>query len=190
MTPAKDLGDRLEKLPELLSEKSFLTSSGIGNEIAFYIFAFEPEHQPIIDNYLPRMKERLKAGADVHVAEFNLYDLILDILRTDGLLEKTFEIEAKKGTQGVGKALAKKVRPEKLVQLIEKRLTEPHDLVFLTGVGAAYPLIRSHTVLNNLHPVMDRVPVVMFFPGSYDGSELRLFNTLKDDNYYRAFPLL
>jgi hypothetical protein len=38
--------------------------------------------------------------------------------------------------------------------------------------------------------VLDETPVVMFFPGSYDGQELRLFNTLKDDNYYRAFPLV
>jgi hypothetical protein len=38
--------------------------------------------------------------------------------------------------------------------------------------------------------VLDKVPVVMFFPGAYDGHELKLFNTLKDDNYYRAFPLI
>lgn len=187
---AEALGNRLEQLPRVLSEKSFLDSSGIGNEIAFYIFAYGPEHQPIIDSYLPRLKERLKTNAGVNVAEFDLYHLILDVLSNDGLLEKTFEIEAKKGSAGIGKALAKKVRPEKLVQLIEEHLTEQPDLVFITGVGAAYPLIRSHTVLNNLHAVIDRIPVVMFFPGSYDGSELRLFNTLKDDNYYRAFPLL
>jgi hypothetical protein len=30
----------------------------------------------------------------------------------------------------------------------------------------------------------------MFFPGEYSGQELRLFGTIKDDNYYRAFRLV
>ena len=30
----------------------------------------------------------------------------------------------------------------------------------------------------------------MFFPGSYDGGTLMLFEELMDDNYYRAFPLV
>jgi hypothetical protein len=62
--------------------------------------------------------------------------------------------------------------------------------VFITGVGKCYPFVRSHNVLNNLHQVLDSVPVVMFFPGKYSGQDLRLFGTIKDDNYYRAFKLV
>jgi hypothetical protein len=183
------LGRRLEQLFATLSKSAFLTNRGIGNEIGFYIFSYDPEFQPVVSGFLPRLQERL-GQAGVKVLEFNLYTLILDLLREKGVLEDTFSLEARKGVAGLEKALKKIVRPEALVGMIERRLSEPHDLVFLTGVGAAYPMIRSHTVLNNLHPVIDKVPVVMFFPGSYDGQELRLFNTLKDDNYYRAFPLL
>ena len=87
-------------------------------------------------------------------------------------------------------ALRSLIRPDTLAKGIAAKLSEPHDLVLLTGVGAAFPLVRSHTVLNNLHAVVDRVPLVMFFPGSYSGHDLRLFGLLKDDNYYRAFPLV
>jgi len=187
--PSEKLGRRLEQLFATLSKSAFLTNRGIGNEIGFYIFSYGPEFEPVVSGFLPRLRERL-GQAGVKVIEFNLYTLILDLLREKDVLEDTFALEARKGVTGLEKALKKIVRPEQLVALIEARLVEPHDLVFLTGVGAAYPLIRSHTVLNNLHPVIDKVPVVMFFPGSYDGQELRLFNTLKDDNYYRAFPLL
>ena len=69
-------------------------------------------------------------------------------------------------------------------------LTGVEKLIFITGVGASWPLLRSHTILNNLHPLLDKIPVVLFFPGAYDGHELKLFDTLKDDNYYRAFPLI
>jgi hypothetical protein len=63
------------------------------------------------------------------------------------------------------------------------------DIIFITGVGKAYPIIRSHTVLNNLHSRIDTTPVIMFFPGVYD-SELRLFGEITDDNYYRALRLI
>ncbi len=186
---SEKLGRRLEQLFATLSKSAFLTNRGIGNEIGFYIFSYDPEFEPVVSGFLPRLRERL-GQAGVKVIEFNLYTLILDLLREKDVLEDTFALEARKGVTGLEKALKKIVRPEQIVALVEARLVEPRDLVFLTGVGAAYPLIRSHTVLNNLHPVIDKVPVVMFFPGSYDGQELRLFNKLKDDNYYRAFPLL
>ena len=42
--------------------------------------------------------------------------------------------------------------------------TPKNSVVFLTGVGKSYPLLRSHNVLNNLHQVLDEVPVIMFLP--------------------------
>ena len=186
---SEKLGRRLEQLPATLSNSVFLTNRGIGNELGFYIFSYDPAFEPLVTGFLPRLKERL-AQERVKALEFNLYVLVLNILKDKGVLEDSFALEARKGAAGLEKALKKLVRPEGLVAQIEARLSEPHDLVFLTGVGAAYPLVRSHTVLNNLHPLIDRVPLVMFFPGSYDEQELRLFNALKDDNYYRAFPLL
>jgi len=187
-----DLGTRLEALPAALSNPEFLANKGIGNEIGFYIFAYDAKDEPIVGSFVPHLIERLR-GVEfgLNVIEFNLYLLILDLLEERGLLEQTFELEAKKGSAAAEKALRRIVRPENLIKLVEARLagTAP-DLVVLTGIGAAYPLVRSHTVLNNLHSVIDQAPLVMFFPGSYDGQELRLFNILKDDNYYRAFPLL
>jgi hypothetical protein len=182
-------GERLERLARILSDKNFLTGRGIGNEISFHIFAYDPAFEPVVTAYLPKLKEQL-AAAGVKVLEFDLYRLILELLEERDLLEKSFMLEAQKGVKGLEKALRKVIRPETLITAMQERLLEPHDLVLISGVGAAYPLVRSHTVLNNLHHVIDTCPLVMFFPGAYDGEQLRLFNVLKDDNYYRAFPLL
>ena len=76
-----------------------------------------------------------------------------------------------------------------IVSHIEKNTPEK-SIVFLTGIGKCYPILRAHTVLNNLHQVIDHVPVVLFYPGKYDGQELMLFSEIKDDNYYRAFQLV
>ena len=76
-----------------------------------------------------------------------------------------------------------------IVNYIRER-TPANSVVFITGIGKCYPILRSHTVLNNLPHVIDHVPVVMFYPGKYDGQELVLFGEIKDDNYYRAFKLV
>ena len=55
-----------------------------------------------------------------------------------------------------------------IVQYIKER-TSKEAVVFLTGIGKCYPLLRSHKVLNNLHQAIDHVPVVMFYPGSMMG---------------------
>lgn len=183
------LNERLEQLFSTLSDPAFLDNRGIGNEIGFYIFAYDAGLEPLVTGYLPKLCEQLR-NEGVPVAEINLYRLILDLLAARDLLAKSFTLEEQRGSAGLEKALKKIVRPERIVEAIQDKLGDAHRLVLLTGVGAAYPLIRSHTVLNNLHAVVDTVPLVMFFPGTYTGQELRLFGRLKDDNYYRAFPLL
>ena len=118
---------------------------------------------------------------------------MLEILDGKGYLQKNIEMEKKKGSEYVFNATKKTLRltlkNDMIVEYIVDRV-EPNDIVFITGVGKAWPIIRSHTVLNNLHKAIDQVPVVMFFPGEYDGLELVLFDEIKDDNYYRAFQLV
>jgi hypothetical protein len=43
--------------------------------------------------------------------------------------------------------------------------------------------------MNNIQSIVIKNPVVAFFPGSYDGIRLKLFELLQDENHYRAFPL-
>lgn len=101
-------------------------------------------------------------------------------------------MEAAKGSVAIVNPIKKTLRltlANDLVVNAIKNNTGADNIVFLTGVGKAYPFIRSHTILNNLHSVVD-VPLLMFFPGTYDGLSLKLFNIIKDDNYYRAFRLV
>jgi len=76
-----------------------------------------------------------------------------------------------------------------VVEYIRKRVAA-NDIVFLTGVGKVWPIIRSHTVLNVLHSVIDNAPLIMFYPGTYSGQDLHLFEEISDQNYYRAFKLI
>lgn len=182
---------RLNTLLPALQSPPLLGNQGIGNEIGFYIFDYDPEHEPSVQQHIPKLQSKLESPtSSLKVVEINLHNAVLGILAERRVLQKAFALEASNGNAALYKSIKLMVRPEQVVDYIQKQLQGNERLIFLTGVGACYPISRAHTILNNLHPVLDRTPLVMFFPGSYDGHELRLFNTLKDDNYYRAFPLV
>lgn len=189
--PTLTIKQRLDALLPKLQDAHLLNNRGIGNEIGFYIFDYNAEYEPLVQQYVERLKSQLMSPpCQLILLEVNLYKTILDILAERGVLEKAFDLEANKGNAALAKNIAPLVRPDQIIAHIQKQLQGNEQLVLMTGVGASWPLLRSHTILNNLHPILDKIPLVMFFPGFYDGHELRLFNTFKDDNYYRAFPLI
>ncbi|MBE9003084.1 DUF1788 domain-containing protein [Nostoc sp. LEGE 12447] len=189
--PTLTINQRLDALLPKLQDARLLSNRGIGNEIGFYIFDYDAEYEPLVQRYVDRLKLQLTSSPiQLILLEIDLYKTILDILSERGVLKKAFELEATKGNAALAKTIAPLVRPDQVIAYIQKKLRGDEQLVIMTGVGASWPLLRSHSILNNLHPVLDKIPLVMFFPGSYDGHELRLFDTFKDDNYYRAFPLI
>ena len=130
---------------------------------------------------------------DFDLVVFDLYDVIIDFLEKKRFLEKCYDFEKKNGMERITKAVTNAMKindNDSLIVQYIKEHTPENAIVFLTGIGKCYPILRSHKVLNNLHQAFVRCPVVMFFPGTYNEQELILFNEIKDDNYYRAFRLV
>lgn len=189
----KDIYARLDEILPKIVGNDFRENRGLGNDIGFYIFDYDPEYELLVRDRIKFIKNKAKGAYGLNIIEFDLYEIMIEILDSKGYLKKNFIMEEKKGSAYVFTATKKALRltldNDLLVQYISERLDDS-DIVFITGVGKAWPIIRSHTVLNNLHRVVEKQPLVMFFPGEYDGGSLMLFNYLKDDNYYRAFELI
>lgn len=189
----KSIYERVDEILPKIVEPSFRENKGLGNEIGFYIFDYDPEYELLIRDRVEFIKDKAKGAYGLNIVEFDLYEIMLEILDSKGYLKKNFIMEEKKGSEQVFTATKKALRltldNDLLVKYISERLNGA-DIVFLTGVGKAWPIIRSHTILNNLHRIVEKQPLIMFFPGTYDGGSLMLFNYLKDDNYYRAFQLI
>lgn len=186
------LNERLNKiLPRVISDE-FLSGSGIGNEIAFYIFDYPPEDELRVRDYLRTLLDHIpKQKHGLRAQHVNLFDFVLNYLKHRKLLDKAIQLQAEKGDEALKKALAGPLHETKLaVHFAEVVQPQEHDLVIVSGVGSVWPLLRSHSLLNNLQPVMGKTPLVMFYPGRYDGQSLRLFGKLKNNNYYRAFKLV
>lgn len=186
------LTERLNKiLPRIISD-DFLKGRGIGNEIAFYIFDYPPEDELRVREHIRFLLDHIpKQRPGLRVKHINLFDFILDYLKSRNLLEKALKMQREKGDEALREALKGPLHENKLATIfVEVAQPQQNDLVLLSGVGNVWPLLRSHTLLNNLHPIMGNTPLVMFYPGRYDGQSLRLFGKLKNDNYYRAFKLI
>lgn len=186
------LTERLNEILPKITSDDFLAGKGIGNEIAFYIFDYPPEHELRVREHVQFLLEQIpKVKPDLRVAHVNLLQFIVDHLRSRKLLDKTFQLQKDKGDAFVLKQLEKILHPEKLAPLFAEQVQpDNQNLVLVTGVGSVWPLMRTHSFLNNLHPVMGKTPLVMFYPGRYDGQLLRLFGKTKSQNYYRAFRLI
>ena len=189
-----DLSARLDEMEEAIHKPSFRQSSGKANEVNYWVFDYPPERELEVRERIEYMKHKNQKGTDgFELVVFDLYDIIIDFLERKNFMEKCFDFEKQRGLERIVKAVNNSMKinddDSVIVQYIKEH-TPDNAVVFLTGIGKCFPVLRSHKVLNNLHQAFVRAPVVMFFPGSYNEQELVLFNEIKDDNYYRAFRLV
>lgn len=185
---------RLDQIEEKIKKSEFLENKGMGNEVGYFVFDYDCGDELIVRNHIKNLVNKINNGHyNFKIIEFDLYEIIIEILEEKGYLEKVFEYEKTKGLDFTKNAIIKLLKLSSESNLIVKYIqnnVEDNSVVFLTGVGKAYPLLRSHHVLNNLHQKLDKIPVVLFFPGFYSGNNLVLFKNIEDGNYYRAFKLV
>jgi hypothetical protein len=185
--------ERLNQILPKISSVEFLNSKGLGNEIGFWIFDYPPEREMEMRDFLTRtvLTSLNKSQPPIRAGVINLFDLVIGLLQERKLLDKAIEMQRTKGDEAVMAALRPVLKEDKLAQKVVTLVDLDHiDILILWGVGSAYPMLRTHTLLSALHPLMGRTPLLMFYPGRYDGYSLRLFNKLSEDHYYRAFRLV
>jgi hypothetical protein len=190
-----NLTDRLQHLVRVISSERFLERKGLGNEVPFFICAFDPSESTEMSRLQKQLINHLLEKR-VTVLEVSLYDLAIELLEAEGLLEQILQNEAEWSKDELQELLQNSLDAEAyLVPAIQQRMnTAEFDVLFISGVGEVFPYIRSHNVLNNLQRVAKEKPTLMFFPGEYTqslelGASLDLFGKIRNDKYYRAFDI-
>lgn len=183
--------ERLNQILPRITSSEFLANKGLGNEIGFWVFDYPPERELDMRAFVADVVRPALVKAAIKAAEINLFQLIIEVLEGRNVLEPALKMQSAKGDAAVLAELRPLLKEDKLAQRITADIkVEDIQLLILTGVGAAYPMLRTHTLLSAMHAVMKTTPLLMFYPGRYDGFSLRLFNKLADDHYYRAFRLV
>jgi len=186
---------RFEHLLALIGSKGFLTKQGLGNEVPFFICPYPPGEAVEFVSMIGNLSKQLQQDG-VRILEINLYDLAIGMLKSRGAWDQIITKEPSISKPQLRELLQGLLDTEHhlIPAIVAKMESSEFDVLFITGVGAVYPYIRSHNVLNNLQSVAKEKPTIMFYPGSYThsqetGASLDLFNKLHDDNYYRAFDI-
>ena len=185
--------DRLNQILPRITSEDFLKNRGLGNEIGFWIFDYPPEREMEMRDFVAKVIEPAleRHQPPLRFATVNLFQLVIGLLEDRKLLDKAIEMQQTDGDAKVLESLRRVLKEDRLAERIVSQHDPANlDLLMLTGVGAVYPMLRTHTLLSALHPVVKQTPLLMFFPGRYDGYSLRLFNRLSEDHYYRAFRLV
>ena len=193
------LSSRLDEILPRITDPAFLSGDGIGNEIACYIFDYPASEELVVRDHVSWMLKRFETHhGQLDVLHLDLLDVVIEYLEGRKLFERSLQMEADRGGAAVLKALKGPLAAEKITEFIaEKYRPADRDLFLISGVGRVWPMLRTHNLLNCLHPVIGRTPLVMFYPGSFDGNTLKLFKQIDTPisepgttPYYRAFILV
>lgn len=190
MNIEENVHQQFEHIFQVCCKPDFLKMDALNGEIPFWIAPYDIASQKYIEPAIHHLKVRL-LNAGITSLTIDLFELSCEIVDKHIGLKKMFEIEKNKTKERFKKALQSTLNiHERLLPEIRQKVADNQpQILFIKGVHAVYPFIRSHNVLNNLQSSMTDFPTVMFFPGEYSGKSLKLFSLLKDDNYYRAFNI-
>ncbi|HJG15198.1 MULTISPECIES: DUF1788 domain-containing protein [Lactobacillus] len=191
----EDINLRFSHLKEKMVDPKFQHNEGLSNEVGYWIFDYPADQELEVRKQIAKISDSPLASR-VNLRVFDIYDVMMKLLREQEeytgadpipILEN---IEKKQGfdvlIEQINNILEMSENNNLIVQYIQSRLPE-QCIIFLDGLGKVYPIIRAHKILNTMHQVLDKNPVVMFYPGNYDEMSLRAFGEVKDQNYYRAF---
>lgn len=193
----RDLVSDEKHVYDVLRSERFLKMEGLSKEIPFFIYHFPPAWALDVEGLRDRVKTKLQSDDGLSVVEINLYDLAIGLLKDRGVWERVLDLEPRMDKAGFGEVMQGMLDPhDHLAPAIRALLgDQPSDMVFLTGIGEAFPFIRTHTVLENLQSVVTGRPMLVWFPGIYEftqtsGHQLRALNLSASDSYYRAKDIL
>ncbi|GKS82285.1 hypothetical protein LPAF129_19710 [Ligilactobacillus pabuli] len=188
------INDKFGKLREKMQNNDFQENAGLSNEVGYYVFSYDASQELVVREYIKEMKNDLTiATSGFKIQEFNIFEIMLQIIDQFDYREAFEDMEKEEGIDEVAlqinNILEMTENENLIVKYVKERLTDEQTIIFLTGIGQVFPLLRAHTILNTMTQVIDEYPVIMFYPGEYDGLSLKAFAEVADNNYYRAFPI-
>jgi len=186
----KALQARLDLVLDRIKSPEFMQNNGLGNEIGFWIFDYPAQYELTVREHIKHISEKLKRQ-EHNFVHINIFEIIIEMLESRGLLERTFKREKEVGVASLKKNLAGPLSQDKIAKFISNKIKpEELEFVIISGLGNAWPLVRGHELLSALQDVMGSTPLVLYYPGQYSGLDLYPFGKIESKNYYRAFKLV
>lgn len=183
-----NISERLSKIESIISDPKFLSNKGVANEVGIHIFQYDPQDEIIVRRFFMHLGKQ--EGKPFRLIKRDLYEIFLQICEDKRISGQIDKLEERRGSEYLLQNLHKTATAKDFISHMQYDPHNAGDILLITGVGKVYPFMRSHIILNNIQHLFSDIPVIMLYPGSYNGQSLRLFSEFDDDNYYRAFELI
>lgn len=83
------LAERFDRAEEKLKDPAFRENKGAANEVNYYIFDYPPEEELYVRERIEYIQKKNESSEDDYtIAVFDLYEIVISILKEKGYLEK------------------------------------------------------------------------------------------------------
>lgn len=180
--------ERLDNLRDLIQEPDFLEGKGLSNEVNIRIFCYDADDEMMVQHFMNKLVTDQSLGCNL--IECNLYKIFLEICDELDITDAIPEMEEADGDAFLLEQLHSAVGEGEFINKIQYSPHEKGDVLLLMGVGDVFPFMRVHILLEALQPYFSDIPILVMYPGEFDGHQLKLFKRLKPNEYYRAFNVI
>lgn len=180
--------ERLDNLRILIQDPDFLEGKGLSNEVNIRIFCYDAEEEMTVQHFMNQLKT--DQSISCNLIECNLYKTFLAICDDLDITDAIPEMEEADGGIFLLEQLHYAIGEGEFIDKIQYSPHEKGDVLMLTGVGDVFPFMRVHALLEALQPYFSDIPILVMYPGEFDGHHLKLFNRLQPNDYYRAFNVI
>lgn len=182
-----NITERLDNLKKVIQENDFLQGRGLSNEVNIRMFCYSPKEEMAVRYFTEHLNNR---EMSCNVQTVDLYEIFLEICKEEDILDDISDMEKEDGEKYLEEQLNNIIDSKVMAEYIVDHFEERNDLLMITGVGKVFPFMRVHALLNALQEDFNKKPIVVMYPGTFDGHYVKLFNQLKSNEYYRAFNMI
>ncbi len=166
-----EIKERLDKVRALIQESEFLEGKGLSNEVNIRIFCYEPENEMVVRHFVNQLETN--QSLDCHLIVCNLYKIFLSICDDMDITDVIPDMEEVDGSAYLLEQLNSAIGNREFIDKIQYEPHKPGDVLMLTEVGEVFPFMRIHTLLEALQPYFSDVPILVMYPGEFDGRSIR-----------------
>ncbi|MED3382665.1 DUF1788 domain-containing protein [Bacillus tropicus] len=147
-----------------------------------FLFTYRGEQEV----YVKQGVQKILMTAKEHtkkLVEVNLYDIFTTLFAEE--IEDVFALAEAEGLEMLLDAVEPTLNDSDSLVEAFNNLSKDSDVVLLTGVGTAYPIIHTSGLLKRLATSGHSKPIIVFYPGTFNGTQLKLFDRYEvvEDEY-------
>jgi hypothetical protein len=188
-TELETIRRQLNDMKDRIGRPGFLEGEGVGNNYPSYVYPYDIRYEALIDERVRDLESVVeKANPGIQVTRIHLFEFAREYLKEQGLWEKSVELARTKGESFLFTNLPGTLNGKRIAEFFLKTaLVRSPGLILVHGVGMAWPILRGHEVLKSFPSRIEKkIPIILFYPGTYDGKFLRPFGKFDDANEYQA----